>query len=85
MKLRVLYFASLRETLGVGSEELEVPEGIDSVADLRVWLAGRGGVWASALAEGRNVRVALNQRLCRADAALTDGAELAFFPPVTGG
>ena len=53
--------------------------------DLRDWLRDRGGAWETALGTGRNVRAAVDQRMARDDAALVDGAEIAFFPPVTGG
>lgn len=85
MKLRVLYFAALREALGCEGETVEPPATVATLGELRVWLARRGGVWAEALAPGRNLRAALGQRLARADTALVDGAEVAFFPPVTGG
>ncbi len=85
MKLNVLYFASLRETLGVSREELEFPVEVATVAQARDWLRQRGGVWASTLDNGKNVRAALNQRMAGAETALVEGGELAFFPPVTGG
>jgi molybdopterin synthase sulfur carrier subunit len=89
MKLRVLYFASLRERLGLAQEEIELPDERASIAAAQVWLQARGGIWAEALAEGRPIRVALNQSLIQVDrydaTLLHEGAELAFFPPVTGG
>ncbi len=83
MKVQVRYFASLREALGTG-EGLELPEG-STVAGARNALIARGGAHAEALARGRALRSALNQALCEESAALSDGAEVAFFPPVTGG
>ncbi|MBS0443240.1 MAG: molybdopterin converting factor subunit 1 [Proteobacteria bacterium] len=83
MKIQVRYFASLREALGTG-EGLELPEG-STVAGARDALIARGGAHAEALARGRALRSALNQSLCEESAALAEGAELAFFPPVTGG
>ncbi|WP_395691623.1 MoaD/ThiS family protein [Piscinibacter sp.] len=83
MKVQVRYFASLREALGTG-EGVELPEG-STVAGARDALIARGGAHAEALARGRALRSALNQALCEESAALSDGAELAFFPPVTGG
>ena len=83
MKLNVRYFASIRELLGPG-ESVEVAEGC-SVGALRDALIARGGAHASALARGRTLRTALNQVLCDEAAPLAEGAELAFFPPVTGG
>ncbi|WP_341645091.1 molybdopterin converting factor subunit 1 [Thauera sp. SDU_THAU2] len=82
--MKVLYFASLREAVGRTDEELELPAGVATVGDLRAHLAARGEGW-QALAEGRNVRAALNQRMVGADAAVAAGDEVAFFPPVTGG
>jgi sulfur-carrier protein len=81
VKLR--FFASLREKLGEG-EVLALPEG-STVASARETLQARGGPHAQALARGRAVRAALNQKMCAESAALSDGDELAFFPPVTGG
>jgi molybdopterin synthase sulfur carrier subunit len=83
MKIRVRFFASLREALGP-EESLELPDGA-SVADARLQLISRGGAYTLALAPGRAVRCSLNQQMAQDDAPLADGAELAFFPPVTGG
>jgi len=85
MQIQVLFFAGLRERLGVSQETLQLPSGVLTIASVRRSLIARGGTWAEALAEGRNVRVALDHRLVDQDAALHEGAELAFFPPVTGG
>lgn len=85
MKITILYFASIRETLGVDRESLDLPPGVLTVSDLRRWLRERGAVWSEALAEGRAVRVAVDRRLADPNALLSDGVELAFFPPVTGG
>ena len=83
-KVKVLYFASLREALGRSGEELELPDDVTTVGALRAYLTGRGEGW-QALATGRNVRAALNQCMVGADAAVSAGDEVAFFPPVTGG
>jgi sulfur-carrier protein len=83
MQIRLRYFASLREALGSG-ETLELPPG-SSVASARNALIARGGAHAQVLSRGRALRCALNQRLADENEALHDGAELAFFPPVTGG
>jgi sulfur-carrier protein len=83
VKLSVRYFASIREALGAG-ETLEIAEG-STVGAARDALIARGPEHAGALARGRAVRCALNQTLCDERAPLTEGAELAFFPPVTGG
>jgi molybdopterin synthase sulfur carrier subunit len=85
MKVKVLYFASLREQLGTPGEEIELPAGIGTVAALRSHLRGRGGAWELALAETKLVRTAVNQDMVPPAAALKPGDEVAFFPPVTGG
>ena len=86
MSVTVRYFASLREALGP-QETLEFPaaSGAMSVADLRDRLIAQGEPHASVLARGRAVRCALDQVLCKETALVQDGAEIAFFPPVTGG
>ncbi len=83
MKVTVRYFASIRETMGQGSEQVDTAAG--TVGALRDSLAARGGAAADSLARGRAVRAALNQVMCADDAVLTEGCEVAFFPPVTGG
>jgi len=83
MKITLRYFASIREVLGTGSESLETQAA--TVGELRDELLARGGVHAEALARGKAVRIALNQTMTDESAALTDGAEVGFFPPVTGG
>jgi molybdopterin synthase sulfur carrier subunit len=85
VKVEVLYFAGLREAVGTARERLELPEGVATAAALRAHLRARGGAWAEALAETRILRVAVDQAMAGADAPLRDGAEVAFFPPVTGG
>ncbi len=83
MKLTVRYFASIREALGP-SETVDVAEG-STVGAVRDALIARGGAHATALDRGRALRSALNQVLCDESVPIADDAELAFFPPVTGG
>jgi len=85
MKIDLRYFASVREQVGTAAETVELPAGVSTVGDVRTWLAARGGVWAEALAEGRALRMAHDQVLCAPATPVRDGAEVAFFPPVTGG
>lgn len=85
MKLTVLYFARLREALGRDRETLEVPAEVATVAALRGWLVARGEPFAAAFGEIRRIRAAVDQTMVADDAPLADGAEVAFFPPVTGG
>ena len=81
--VQVRYFASLREALGP-AESLRAEPGT-TVGALRDALIARGGPHAEVLARGRAVRCSLNQQMCDDGATLVDGAELGFFPPVTGG
>lgn len=83
MKVNVKYFASIRETLGTSSEL--VTTDAPTLAALRDELIALGGAHAEGLARGRVVRMALNQVMSDESAALHEGAEVAFFPPVTGG
>jgi molybdopterin synthase sulfur carrier subunit len=85
VKVTIRYFASVREKVGAGYEQLELPAGIATVSDLRAHLRGRGGAWAEALADGKLLRAAINQDMCPPTAAIKAGDEIAFFPPVTGG
>lgn len=85
MKIQLRYFASVREAVGLADESVELPDGIATVGDVRAWLRVRGGVWAEALAEGRALRMACNHTMTDAATRITEGCEVAFFPPVTGG
>lgn len=84
MQVTLKYFASVREALGSG-EVVTLPPGVHTVGALRAWLVARGKPWSEALAEGRALRMASNQRMCDDSMAVAAGDEIAFFPPVTGG
>ena len=84
MNVNVLYFARLREVFGVSAETLALPDGA-RVDTLMVLLRQRGDVWADNLAPQRAFRVAVNQDVAQIDTPLSEGAEVAIFPPVTGG
>jgi molybdopterin synthase sulfur carrier subunit len=83
MKVFIKYFASIREAIGVPGEALETQA--TTLEGLRDALIARGDAYAHSLARGRAVRMAQNQVMSEESAALVDGAEVAFFPPVTGG
>jgi len=83
MKVRIKYFASIREAIGQPGETRETQAG--TLAALRDELISAGEPYAHCLARGRAVRMAQNQVMSEETAALVDGAEIAFFPPVTGG
>lgn len=85
MQIQLRFFASVREALNTSQESLEVPAEVRSVGDVRRFLQARGGVWGEVLAQGRALRMALNQQMCDESAAVSAGCEVAFFPPVTGG
>ena len=85
MKIELRFFASLREALACSQEILIVPDPIKTIADLRSFLRQRGSAWANALAEGKPIRCALNHQMVDFQTNLEEGAEVAFFPPVTGG
>jgi molybdopterin synthase sulfur carrier subunit len=85
MSITILYFAGLREALGSASETVSLPPGVDTIGELRAWLRERGGAWSEQLAEGKAVRMSIDQAMAAAATPLHPGAEVAFFPPVTGG
>jgi molybdopterin synthase sulfur carrier subunit len=82
--LKILFFASLRETLGLSSEDLDLPPGVATVGGVLALLIARGGTWTK-LGSVKNLRCAVNQEMARLDTPLKAGDELALFPPVTGG
>ena len=87
--MKILYFAWLRERVGLGEESVVPPAEVTTVAGLMVWLVSRGPGYAAAFAPnaaGRNlVRCAVNQDFAGPDTPVSAGDEVAFFPPVTGG
>jgi molybdopterin synthase sulfur carrier subunit len=85
MKVKVLYFASLREKIGAHAEEIELPAGVATVAALRNHLRARGGNYEDAFSAKALLRSAVNQDMVQPAAAIKAGDEVAFFPPVTGG
>ncbi|MBS4096993.1 MAG: molybdopterin converting factor subunit 1 [Sulfuricella sp.] len=83
--ITLLYFARLRESFGMSSEQIAISKDVASAGALLDWLRRRGGAWSEELAPGKPVRIAINQTMVAADAPLADGDEVALFPPVTGG
>ena len=82
--MRLLYFAWVRERIGVGEEEVEVPA-LATVGDLLDWLSTRSPGHAAALADRSQIRVGVDQAFVQFDAGIADASEIAIFPPVTGG
>lgn len=85
MKIRVCFFAGIREAVGVEEECFELPSNIKNLEQLRDWYVTRGEPWSSALSPTRAVRAALNHQMCDWDVLIMANSEIAFFPPVTGG
>jgi molybdopterin synthase sulfur carrier subunit len=83
MRVNVLYFASLRESLGLGAESLQTSA--LTIGELRSELMQRGCAYKEALSRDKIIRCALNQVMCAESDALVEDCEVAFFPPVTGG
>ncbi len=83
--MKLLYFAWLREKVGVSEEDVSPPESVTTVAALTEWLEAKGGAHAEAFANKAAVRVAVNQEYVNFDHPVKAGDEIAFFPPVTGG
>ena len=83
--MKVLYFAWLKEKIGMSEEEIVLPPAVTTVQELVDWMRSRGPGFAAALAEGNAVKVAVNQGYAQQKDPVTDKDEIAFFPPVTGG
>jgi molybdopterin synthase sulfur carrier subunit len=83
--VKLVYFASVREAIGLSSEDRDIPCDARTVGDFVIWLRGQSQEHAVALVDLSRLRFALDQNMVTADALLGDGEELAIFPPVTGG
>lgn len=83
--LRILFFASLRERLHCNEQQLALSTDIRTVADVKSCLAGKGGVFAEIFSGTVRVMSAVNQQMVKDEEPVSDGDEVAFFPPVTGG
>ena len=84
-RVKVVYFAWVRERIGLPEEEVELPPGIATIADLVGWLTGRGEEYDYAFENEGVVRAAIDKVHARPDAPLAGAREIAFFPPMTGG
>lgn len=83
--MKLVYFAWLREHVGIEEEQVDLPSTIETVEDLLLWQQDRGDGYARAFAEPETVRVALDQFHAEQDDPLGKAEEIAFFPPMTGG
>ena len=83
--MKLVYFAWVRERIGQAEEDVALPGGIATVADLVAWLKTRGEGYAHAFENERVIRVAIDQSHVKPEAAIAGAREIAFFPPMTGG
>jgi len=83
--VKALYFAWVRERIGLAEEEIAPPASVTTVAELMDWLKGRGENYAAVFANERTIRAALDRRHAKPDAPIAAAKEVAFFPPMTGG
>ena len=83
--MKIRYFAWVRERVGKPEEEVELPAGVATVAELMQWLSGRGEEYAYAFENRTAIRAAIDRTHVRPEAAIGAAREIAFFPPMTGG
>ena len=83
--MKLLYFAWLKQKIGTGEEDIPLPDGVTNVGTLVSWLKAQGPGYGEALEDLSVIRFAVNQEFVALDHALAEGAEVAIFPPVTGG
>jgi sulfur-carrier protein len=85
MKITILYFARIKEVVNYSSEDVVLPDGVETIVALKSWLSDRGATWQKLFQSAGVVRAAINHELVDDMATLEEGDEVAFFPPVTGG
>lgn len=85
MNIKVLYFARIKEAVNYSTEDMCLPQQVNTVAALKSFLAQRGDVWATLFNGKQTIRAAINHELVDNLAPIKAGDEVAFFPPVTGG
>lgn len=83
--VRLMYFAWVREKIGLAAEDVVLPAHIESVADAMAWLSRRGPEYAEAFARPQVIRTAINHSHVKPETLIKGAREIAFFPPVTGG
>jgi sulfur-carrier protein len=83
--VKAVYFAWVRERVGLGEEEIEPPSQVVTIADLVAWLASRGENYAHAFERASSIRAAIDKAHVKSSASIVGAREIAFFPPMTGG
>jgi sulfur-carrier protein len=81
----LVYFARVREAIGIDGEDRDLPGGVTTVAECIAWLVSQGNQYATAFADPTKLRFALDQQMVGKETCLEEGSELAIFPAVTGG
>lgn len=84
-EVKLVYFAWVRERVGVPEERVALPESLQTVRDVADWLAGRGEQYAAAFGNPESVRAAIDHRHVKPETEIAGASEIAFFPPMTGG
>jgi molybdopterin synthase sulfur carrier subunit len=85
MTIKLRYFAWVRERVGKPEEDIDVPAGVVTVADLMAWLASRGEEYAYAFENPQVIRAAIDLSHVKPQSPIAGASEIAFFPPMTGG
>lgn len=85
MNITILYFARIKEVVNYSSEQVALPDEVETIIALKSWLSNRGETWQKLFSGSGVVRAAINHELVDDMATFDEGDEVAFFPPVTGG
>ena len=85
MKVKLLYFAKIKELVGLDNETIDLPATVLTLDELKNFLILRGAPWSEIFLSHNATRCALNQNLMQSNFNLVAGSEIAFFPPITGG
>ncbi len=85
MNIKILYFARIKESVNYSTEDITLPSDVGTITALKNFLAQRGDTWLELFDGKQTIRAAINHELVDNMAAINDGDEVAFFPPVTGG
>ena len=83
--MKAVYFAWVRERIGKAEESIDPPAEVTTVSDLIGWLSAKGEEYAHAFEKASVIRAAIDKRHVKPDAKIAGAAEIAFFPPMTGG
>jgi len=85
MRVKLLYFAKVKELVGLDNEIIDLPSSVINFDELKHYLISRGGPWSEIFLPQNATRCALNQNLMHFNFIIEAGSEIAFFPPITGG